>query len=230
MTTSSQKINRLCKRTIAAMALPAVVAMFGTASAFAGAIFTTDLNCEKVNGNIYADKADVYLNGGPDGKGSALEANTEYCVRVSAPGGIPDLNAQECRVTTDENGHFSCFNLFECTGFADTDNPGGEYKVEVCPVDSAVCVFRSDNRCKSDNFKVRSSVHCPPGQEGLLRPVSPGPRRRKLNWPTRGVYARTPPGDPAGGDMLTGCPAEALGGPLARLDCLEVGGGRGRLS
>src|SRR5437867_936959 len=92
MRTTSQKINRLCKRLIAAAALPAVVAMFGTVSAFAGAIFTTDLNCEKVNGNIYNTKQDVYLNGGPDGMGSALDPLTTYCVRVSAPGGIADLN------------------------------------------------------------------------------------------------------------------------------------------
>src|SRR5437762_3589502 len=99
MTTSSQKINRLCKRTIAAMALPAVVAMFGTTSALAGAIFTSDANCLKVNGNIYDTKEEVTLNGGPDGTGSALDPLTTYCVQVSTPGGA-SLNAMECKVTT----------------------------------------------------------------------------------------------------------------------------------
>src|SRR5205814_7964777 len=117
MNASSQKINRLCKQIIAAMALPAAVAMFGTASALAGAIFTSDANCLKVNGNIYDTKQNVFLNGGPDGTGSALDANTTYCILVTAPGGSAVLNTIECRTTTDSRGNFACFNLDESTGF-----------------------------------------------------------------------------------------------------------------
>src|SRR5262245_2676375 len=50
----------------------------------AGAIFTTDAGCQKINGNIYAMKGDVYLNGGPDGTGSSLAPGT-YCVWVTEP-------------------------------------------------------------------------------------------------------------------------------------------------
>src|SRR5947207_5594489 len=69
MRATSQKINRFCKRIIAAAALPAVVVMLGTAASavagVSGAIFTTDSMCECVNCNQYASKDDVYLNGGP---------------------------------------------------------------------------------------------------------------------------------------------------------------------
>ena len=87
MTATSQKIFPICKNFIAAMALPVIVAMLGMTSASAGAIFTTDVDCNKVNGNIYTNKTDVWLNGGPDGTGSALEPNTNYCVRVYEPDG-----------------------------------------------------------------------------------------------------------------------------------------------
>src|SRR5437879_9527483 len=108
MTATSQKLSRLCKHLATTLALSALVAVFGTASAFAGALFTTDIGCNKVNGNIYADKTNVFLNGGPGGTGSALDPNTTYCILVSAPGGIAALNTNECRVTTDANGHFEC--------------------------------------------------------------------------------------------------------------------------
>src|SRR5438034_4651448 len=169
MTTTSQNITRLCKNFIAAMALPSVVAILGTTTATAGAIFTTDAGCVKINGNIYAAKTDVFLNGGPDGNGSALDPNSTYCVRVESPGGTV-LSVTPGQVTTDANGHFpTCTNLYTLTPFIDTDNPGGEYKVVVCPsagVDGdGNCIFRPDNQCKSDNFKVRSGFHCPPLQD-----------------------------------------------------------------
>jgi len=162
MTTTSQKLNRLCRNFIAAVALPAVVAILGTTTATAGAIFTTDAGCVKINGNIYAAKTDVFLNGGPDGNGSALDPYSTYCVRVESPGGTV-LSPTPGQVTTDANGHFpTCTNLYTLTPFIDTDNPGGEYKVVVCPsagVDGdGNCIFRPDNQCKSDNFKVRASV------------------------------------------------------------------------
>src|SRR5437667_2596962 len=165
MSTSSQKLNRLCKRILTALAIPAVVAMFGTASGFAGAIFTSDLNCDKVNGNNYAARTAVWLSGGPDGTGSALEPNTNYCVRVYEPDGTTLLSTQDCIKTTDDTGHFACFNLYACTLFKDTTNPGGEYKVRVCgPItDTLDCDAAQANPqkyCKDDNFKVRNSATC----------------------------------------------------------------------
>src|SRR6266498_1525570 len=158
MNATSWKINWICKTLITSVALTAVVGMFTASTAFAGAIFTSDVSCNKINGNIYDTKQDVWLNGGPDGTGSALEPNTDYCIRVSAPGGNPYLNTKVCIVATDGSGHLACFNLFACTEFDDTDNPGGEYKVEACPLEDGQCVYRSDSQCKSDNFKVRASV------------------------------------------------------------------------
>src|SRR6266498_1884332 len=99
MRTTREKLTRICRNTLTALAV--LVAIGGATSALAGAIFTTDLNCEKVNGNIYAAKTDVWLNGGPDGNGSALKPGTTYCILVSAPGGTRALNTIECRKTTD---------------------------------------------------------------------------------------------------------------------------------
>src|SRR2546428_6560777 len=78
MTGSSEKINRTGRNFIAAVAV--LIAVAGAASvALAddpvvgpcppsggppGAVFTSDVDCNKVNGNIYALKTDVYLNGG----------------------------------------------------------------------------------------------------------------------------------------------------------------------
>src|ERR1051326_8106091 len=49
-----------------------------------GAVFTSDLNCVKVNGNIYDQKTDVYLNGGSK---AADRLNGNYYVRVLSPSG-----------------------------------------------------------------------------------------------------------------------------------------------
>src|ERR1051326_66924 len=49
-----------------------------------GAVFTSDVGCNKINGNIYATKQDVYLNGGPS---AANRLNGCYYVRVLSPEG-----------------------------------------------------------------------------------------------------------------------------------------------
>lgn len=48
----------LCTLMLIAVTVPAIAGVNG-------AIFTTDFNGQTVNGNIYASKPDVYLNGGP---------------------------------------------------------------------------------------------------------------------------------------------------------------------
>src|SRR6266702_2287468 len=94
MSETSQRLNRLCKQTIAALALPAVIATFGTASAFAnvsGAIFTTTSDGSIVNKNIYDLCSDVYLNGGPQNghcdDPSAGLPNGDYYFQVTDPNG-----------------------------------------------------------------------------------------------------------------------------------------------
>src|SRR5213082_968747 len=52
-----------------------------------GAVFTTDINCQGVDLNIYGSKADVYLNGGPSHPGAANLPAGEYYVQVTDPSG-----------------------------------------------------------------------------------------------------------------------------------------------
>jgi hypothetical protein len=55
-----------------------------------GAIFTTTVDGSAVNANIYGDKCEVYLNGGPDHSGH-LDAGTYY-FDVQTPDGATDLS------------------------------------------------------------------------------------------------------------------------------------------
>src|SRR5438552_16366994 len=51
-----------------------------------GAVFTTDSTCSGVDLNIYDDKHDVYLDGGPSHPGAASLPDGEY-VQVTDPSG-----------------------------------------------------------------------------------------------------------------------------------------------
>src|ERR1044072_3654525 len=133
-----------------------------------GAIFTTDATCAGVDLNIYANKTDVYIDGGPAHVGSAGLPAGEYYVQVTEPNG--DLlgtsvgTTDETPVVVNANGEFvQCYKLMDIVrrnsnpgpfpvapdGFDDTSNPGGEYKVWV----SRVSNFANDET-KTDNFKV----------------------------------------------------------------------------
>ena len=52
-----------------------------------GAIFTTDSACSGVNLNIYGNKLDVYIDGGPAHPGSASLPDACYYVQVTDPSG-----------------------------------------------------------------------------------------------------------------------------------------------
>src|SRR6476469_6126098 len=56
-------------------------------AALSGAVFTTDSTCTGVNLNIYEDKDDVYLDGGPKKSGSAGLNPGVYYVKVTDPSG-----------------------------------------------------------------------------------------------------------------------------------------------
>jgi len=135
-----------------------------------GAIFTTDVTCAGTDLNIYANKADVYIDGGPAHEGAAGLPPGEYYVQVTEPNGnllgTSIGTADETPVVVDSNGEFAqCYKLMDIVrrnsnpgpfpvapdGFDDTTNPGGEYKVWV----SRVSNFANDET-KTDNFKVAS--------------------------------------------------------------------------
>jgi hypothetical protein len=127
-----------------------------------GAVFTTDSTCTVVNQNKYADKASVYLNGGPKEPGAAGLPDGAYYVRVTQPNGFvlgTSVGSGNETPITVLNGEFEqCYQLEPLlvkvsdgtVGFDDTGNKGGVYKVWV----SSSADF-AKNASKKDNFKVK---------------------------------------------------------------------------
>src|SRR5215471_8516216 len=174
------KSNRKCIW----IAFVAVLAFCSTLRAdppLPGAIFTTDSSCTEVNQNIYDNKADVYIDGGPAHPGAAGLPDGSYCVQVTDPSGQTVLGISDPAAVTVANGEFvQCYQLtsilktassnFTVPGFDDTPNPGGEYKVWV----STDCNF-NNNTSKTDNFQLRSTTPTPtPTPSGTPTPTPSG--------------------------------------------------------
>ncbi|MDI6829152.1 MAG: hypothetical protein QME62_11790 [Armatimonadota bacterium] len=126
-----------------------------------GAIWTTDINCSGVDRNIYYDKADVYLNGGPAGKGGPGLPDGMYYYQVTDPSGSVLLSTEpiEDRVVEVVGGRITeCKQLYP---FDDTPNPGGEYKVwatavsDYDPLDPTSVFGFVPSKSKTDNFRVK---------------------------------------------------------------------------
>ena len=176
-------MKRFSTLLVAAVAATATV----LASGVNGAIFATVPDGTKVNGNIYASKSDVYLNGGPqDERGSMLSPDGLYYFQVTDPSGAVLLSTDpiECRMLQVINGRVSGVPAATCvhaTGpfnaangstpvqlmpYLDTPNHGGEYKAWITPVAAYASDCKSnqgsygfcDSDSKSDNFKVRESA------------------------------------------------------------------------
>ena len=164
---SSRRNRRLALLAGAVCAAVLGVAAFATAApGLTGAIYSTDVSCSGVNVNIFDDKDDVYLNGGPQGGGSGLP-DGEYYVKVEAPGGTllgTSIGATDETPVVVSGGAFAvCYQLSailikasdSSPGYDDTTNNGGEYKITVSPSSTF-------DPSKTDNFKVRG-VNDPPG-------------------------------------------------------------------
>lgn len=133
-----------------------------------GAIFTTDMNSNFVNGNIYDSADDVYLNGGPRPNAPCTAAglpNGDYYFQVTDPSGkvllsydfvdgadpIVDIRQRQVNVTgglmRSYSGTTRHTGTGKCTGaitvelfpYLRTPNPGGEYKVWMTPVSDYAC-------------------------------------------------------------------------------------------
>lgn len=131
---------------LAALALMGLSAL--AASPLTGSITTTDSSCVVQNGNVqYVDKSAVYLSG------AQLIANVSYYVQVTDPSGntVLGTSVPNAPVTTDSSGSFSCVQLITLVGgtYADTPNPGGEYKVFIGRLSDF-----SGGTTKTDNFKI----------------------------------------------------------------------------
>src|SRR5215475_7838252 len=136
-----------------------------------GAIFTTDVTGVPVNLNIYQEKEDVYLNGGPGinapDAAAGLPAGT-YAFQVTDPSGktLLSTDAVECRrVTVDDSGRFqsvavsgACAHATGVDGedlgitvqlfpYADTPNNGGVYKVWLSPYELLDCNAPGNKNC-----------------------------------------------------------------------------------
>jgi hypothetical protein len=133
---------------IAASAAPGALA-----HAPSGAIFTTVVDGSEVNFNIYQAKEDVYLDGGPGPgapQGAAGLDDGTYVFQVTDPSGkkLLSQDAAKCREFVVTNAVITSVVATGCqhqTGvdidhnaatvqlvpYADTPNPGGEYKAWV---------------------------------------------------------------------------------------------------
>ena len=129
-----------------------------------GAIFTTDSACTGVNLNIYTNKGDVYIDGGPAHPGAASLPDGSYYVQVTSPMGtlLGSSGALQPFVVVGGEPQ-ACYRLsaivnsassgFTAPGYDTTDNDGSEYKVWV----STDPNFANDST-KTDNFKVKEDV------------------------------------------------------------------------
>src|SRR5215218_2162033 len=154
--------SKLVLVALAALVAAAIVALPAVAAdPISGAIFTTDSACSGVDLNIYGNKDEVYLNGGPAHPHAAGLPDGPYYVKVTEPDGtllgtsVGSANETPVHVT---NGEFDqCYQLSDILikasdqsqGYDDTSNNGGEYKAWV----STEPTFTNSNT-KTDNFKV----------------------------------------------------------------------------
>jgi hypothetical protein len=163
---SRRRVFGLATVACAAMVLGLMIAPAGAQSCgnLSGAIFTTDSKGALVNGNIYSNENQVYLNGGPGPNapsGAAGLPDGTYYYQVTDPPGAQLLSTEpiDKRIITVVNGVFT--KLVKLAPFDETPNPGGVYKVWVTPV---ACYnyyggFVS-SASKTDNFKVWPNNQC----------------------------------------------------------------------
>jgi hypothetical protein len=88
MNKRNQTINRSIKGLAVVLAFIALGLTGTVFAAFFGAIYTTLGNGMTVNQNIYSNKADVYLNGGPQNTSANGLPNGTYYYQVTSPNGI----------------------------------------------------------------------------------------------------------------------------------------------
>ncbi|HKP68478.1 MAG TPA: hypothetical protein VJV05_04290 [Pyrinomonadaceae bacterium] len=173
---------------LAVVALATVVPALGQGSFF-GAIYTTKGDGTTVNQNVYDNKSDVFLNGGPQNQNSQGLPDGTYYFQVTAPSGALLLSSDlaECRqvqviggvmagsvgpvcrhanaTANDSNGSIGV----QLVPYDDTTNAGGEYKVWLIRQASTTTVapdgvhinFLNSN-AKTDNFKIRNLCEVDP--------------------------------------------------------------------
>src|SRR5215216_2026664 len=150
-----------------ALSVSAVALVAGPASASAansGTIHLQNPGCNDQGTEIthFASKEDVNLIGsklGPNANGSGVAS---YFVHVTSPNGTLLGHSLSANVTTQANGDLPCTDLWSkviketdaTTGYDDTDNNGGEYKVDL----SKTATYDPGTDPKEKNFKVSADV------------------------------------------------------------------------
>jgi hypothetical protein len=162
----------------AAFALLMLAASSAFMEGISGAIFTTSGSCDGTNINIFASKADVYLDGGPAHPGAAGLPDGNYYVQVTEPDGTV-LGKSATAIAVVSGGEFAqCYQLsailntfssgFTVAGYDDSTNGGGVYKVWI----SMDNTFPAGAN-KTDNFKVKAcdpnDPNCNPSDQANLR-------------------------------------------------------------
>jgi len=173
----ASQARRVSTAVLAALVFGVLLAGNARAQQMSGALFTSDENCNAINGNIYQSKEAVFINGGPDGQGRGLP-DGDYYVKVTSPNGdLLGTSGGATPVRVQAGRFVTCYRLWDIVqqpgggqGFADTTNPGCEYKVWV-----SQNVAFPNNLSKTDNFKVVCGP--PPNDENHPPRISvPGPQ------------------------------------------------------
>lgn len=154
------------------------------AAPLSGAVYTSIADGSDIDANIYDNKGDVYLTGGPCQGGSHLP-DGDYYFEVDSPNGtLLSSDAIGNRLFTIAGGFIvsttgthvthdvACTSdpaiTLQLLPYADTPNPGGEYKLTVATKDSVEACKDFDPAStdfqicgsadqKSDNYKVGPS-------------------------------------------------------------------------
>jgi hypothetical protein len=157
-------MNQRLLRLSLLLLVSAVLVLPAQANQVSGAIFTTVSDGSEVNFNIYADKTDVYLDGGPGPgapQGAAGLPDGVYVFMVTDPSGKTLLSTDiaACRRVQVSGGIFGALVTSNPTCAAphlqgtfgnggipvqlmpynDTPNNGGEYKAWVTAVQNYTC-------------------------------------------------------------------------------------------
>ncbi|MHC4425886.1 MAG: hypothetical protein ACYSYV_07305 [Planctomycetota bacterium] len=174
------KGNRMYMIMTIALAVISLGIVAEPAHALSGAIFTTDRNGRTVNGNIYKDKCDVYLDGGPGSKAPASSASLPegwYCFQVTDPSGKVLLSSDGISdrlfyvngfgvideavhpTNPDKDGKDFGAVVVQLCPYDDTPNSGGVYKVWITRLEDYDENLGGRHGfipalCKTDNFKV----------------------------------------------------------------------------
>ena len=162
--------------TVAVVAVLSFCLSAARANPPSGAIFTTTVNGDEVNFNQYADKHDVYLDGGP-GPGAPQTAaaldDGRYVFQVTDPSGKTLLSTDPAKNRQfDVNGgiitnvvppgHLTGNDVdhppaktVQLYPYKDTPNPGGVYKVWVTRVEN----YKGNLNLVDPGYKAGSNVH-----------------------------------------------------------------------